>query len=151
MFLKESPQMVFSKWVAVAAACIGCGAASLPAEAHHSWFAVTDTSHPVQTRMTLTKIDWINPHTWLHFSLTKADGSAVQLALENEGIGGLRRAGFNSADDFPLGQAYDVIYYPNRDGSAGGFIAKITNSVTGRFYEEQAPGQPAGGRGGVDR
>jgi len=138
-----------SNWLAFAAASVGLSAVSLPAEAHHSWAAVTDTSHPVETRMALSKIDWINPHTWLHFTLRKPDGTVAQVSLENEGIAGLRRAGFSSAEDFPLGHLYDVTYYPNRDGSPGGFIAKITDVTTGRFYEEQAPGQPAGGRGGV--
>jgi len=141
--------MTFTHRIALAAVGIGGCLASLPADAHHSWFAVTDTDHPVLTRMTLTKIDWINPHTWLHFNLAGANGATVQVSLENEGIGGLRRAGFNTADDFALGQAYDVTYYPNRDGSPGGFIARIVNVANGRFYEEQAPGQPAGGRGGV--
>jgi hypothetical protein len=137
---------MLSKWIAFAAAGVGL---SVPAEAHHSWAAVTDTGHPVETRMALSKIDWINPHTWLHFTLRKPDGTVVQVSLENEGIAGLRRAGFSSAEDFPLGHLYDVTYYPNRDGTPGGFIAKITDVTTGRFYEEQAPGQPAGGRGGV--
>jgi hypothetical protein len=140
-----------TKWGALAAATVTFGVASLPAEAHHSWAAVTDTGRPVQTKMTLSRIDWINPHTWLHFSLTRADGTVMEVSLENEGIAGLRRAGFNSAADFPVGDVYDVTYYPNRDGSPGGFIAKIINVTTGRFYEEQAPGQPAGGRGGVVR
>ena len=62
---------------------------------------------------------------------------------------GERRAGFSGPEDFPIGQTYDVTYYPNRDSSPGGFIARIVNVTSGRFYEEQAPGQPAGGRGGV--
>jgi hypothetical protein len=143
--------MTSTEWVVFAAAGVGLTAASLPAAAHHSWAALTDTNRPVQIKMMLSKIDWINPHTWLHFNLTKADGTVVQVSLENEGIAGLRRAGFNGAADFPVGDLYDVTYYPNRDGSAGGFIAKIINVAYGRFYEEQAPGQPAGGRGGVIR
>src|ERR1700741_2075881 len=84
-----------------------------PAAAHHAWAAVTDTNHPVEAEMVLSKVDWINPHTWLHFSFTKTDGSVVQVSLENEGIAGLRRAGFNSVDDFPIGATYTVVYYPN--------------------------------------
>ena len=134
---------------ATAAGAVALLPVSTPASAHHAWAAVTDTNNPVEVKMVLSKIDWINPHTWLHFSLTKADGTVVQVSLENEGIAGLRRAGFNSATDFPVGQTYNVVYYPNRDGSAGGFIARITNLVSGRFYAEQAPGERAGGRGGV--
>jgi hypothetical protein len=132
-----------------AATSLALSTAGLPAAAHHSWAAVTDTNNPVQVRMTLTRIDWINPHTWLHFSHATADGAVEQVSLENEGIGGLRRAGFASEADFPVGETYDVTYYPNRDGSRGGFIARIVNVASGRFYEEQRPGQPPGGRGGV--
>jgi hypothetical protein len=101
--------------------------ASAPARAHHAIGAVVDSSRKVESMMVLTKVDWINPHIWLHFTLTKPDGVIVNdVAVEWMGVSALRQSGYADAGAFPLGRAYDVTYYPNRDGSPGGHVFAIS-------------------------
>jgi hypothetical protein len=134
--------------VAAAAAVAGL-IGSVPALAHHAIGSVVDTSRTLQGAMVLTKVDWINPHAWFHFSMTKPDGSVVKdVAVEWMGLSGLRQAGFASADAFPVGRSYTVVYYPNRDGSVGGHLVSMvdqtTSTVIGRAVAQPATvAQPA--------
>ena len=65
------------RWAAAAAAALFFGLTGVPADAHHSIQATVDTSKTVQGVMVLTKVDWVNPHAWFHFSLKKSDGAVV--------------------------------------------------------------------------
>ena len=113
------------------------GASSIlafPAAAHHS-FQAFDTERVVQSEMILTRLDWINPHAWFHFSLGLGDGTTVIVPIEGNNLGGLRRAGYRSPDQFTIGQTYRVRYHPNRDGTPGGVVVTMTNLATGRVYD----------------
>ena len=46
-------------------------AAGRPVQAHHAVGELVDTRKRVVQHMLLTKIDWINPHTWFHFDPTR--------------------------------------------------------------------------------
>src|SRR5688500_1334314 len=49
--------------------------AAVPLQAHHSLSAEYNTSAPVELRGTVTRVDWINPHTFIHLDVTRPDGS----------------------------------------------------------------------------
>jgi hypothetical protein len=116
--------------LAAAATCLCL--VSVPALAHHSIQAVVDTSRTTQVDMVLTKVDWVNPHAWFHFTLTRPDGTLVKdVAVEWMGLNGLRRSGFTE-DTFTPGGTYKVTYHPNRDGSPGGFLVGMVDQTTGR-------------------
>ncbi len=122
--------------IAAAAVVVAAFAAS-PANAHHAIGSVVDTTKTQQSMMVLTKVDWINPHAWFHFSMTKTDGSVIKdVAVEWQGIAGLRQRGYTGPEAFPVGRTYSVAYYPNRDGSPGGHLVSMvdqsTNTVVGR-------------------
>jgi hypothetical protein len=96
-------------------------APATPAAAHHSIWTTVNTDVEVVQSMTLTRIDWINPHIWLHFRLAKPDGSVVRdVAVEAESLAGMRQRGIPGPEAFPTGRVYKVTYYGNRDGSPGG-------------------------------
>ena len=51
------------------------------AEAHHAFAAEFDGNAPVLLRGTVTKVEWINPHAWIHMEVTKPDGKKEILSL----------------------------------------------------------------------
>ena len=63
---------------AVAALVLSVGAAS----AHHSFSAEFDANQPIQLRGTVAKVEWINPHTWIHIDVKKDDGTVESWAIE---------------------------------------------------------------------
>ena len=121
--------------LAVTAAAGACLLLTGAAQAHHAVQASVDINQNVEFDAVLTKIDWINPHTWMHFDITLADGTVVQdVLVESLGIAALRRVGLPSKSSFHVGDTYTITYYPNRDGSPGGFMSKMI-LPDGRVFE----------------
>ena len=126
--------------VATAGACLCLVAA--PAFAHHSIQATVDTSRVLQSEMVLTKVDWVNPHAWFHFSMAKSDGSTVKdVMVEWMGLSGLRQLGY-SANTFVVGRTFKVAYNPNRDGSAGGHLVTLVDETDGQVFGRNGAGPP---------
>jgi hypothetical protein len=98
----------------------------MPAGAHHAVQASVDINTNINTKATLTKIDWINPHTWMHFDITWPDGTvSKKVMIESLGIAALRQVGIDSKSALKVGEIYDITFYPNRDGTMGGFMSKM--------------------------
>src|SRR5436189_5239192 len=57
-------------------------AAAAPAFAHHAFAAEFDAKKPVKLRGTVTKMEWINPHTWLYLDVKKPDGTVEEWMIE---------------------------------------------------------------------
>ena len=105
-------------------AIIGLGLLWLaaPALAHHSFAAEFDASKEVTLKGTLTKLEWVNPHGWLHMDVKGPDGKVESWAVEAGGATALMRAGVRKTD-FAMGIELTV----------QGFLAKNgTKTVAGR-------------------
>ncbi len=71
-------------------------AAMLPAtaaHAHHAFAAEFDANQPITLRGTVTRVEWINPHTWIHIDVKDGDGKVVEWMIEGGTPNTLLRAG----------------------------------------------------------
>jgi len=69
-------------------------AAMRPVAAHHSFAAEFDASQPVTLHGTITKMEWINPHSWLHIDVKNADGTTTAWMIEGATPNTLLRRGY---------------------------------------------------------
>jgi hypothetical protein len=117
------------------AAGFGVLASGAPTEAHHAIGATVDTSKQLVSTMTLTKVDFINPHAWFHFTMKQTNGTLLKdVMIEWLSLAGLKQLGINKATDFDVGMTYNVTYNPNRDGSPGGHLVKMVDAE-GKVYQ----------------
>ena len=112
--------------VLAVAAGLGLVLATAPARAHHAVQASVDVEKTIKTQAVLTKVDWVNPHTWMRFDIAKPDGKVeTNVLIESLGIAALRKVGIDSKSAFKVGEKYNIYYFPNRDGSIGGFMTRM--------------------------
>ena len=90
--------------------------ARVPASAHHSFASEYDATKPVQLNGTVAKMEWINPHSWIHVDVKKQDGTVEKWAIEAGPPGTLVRAGFTK-DSLPVGTEIRVNGYRAKDGA----------------------------------
>ena len=87
-----------------------------PVTAHHSFSAEFDIDQPVTLEGTLTQLEWVNPHGWIHMEVLGADGEVVSWAVEMGNPTALLRRGLRQSD-FPPGIEFVVEGYKAKDGT----------------------------------
>ena len=85
----------------VAGAAFAVAAAVVPVLAHHSFAAEFDAKKPVKLRGTVTKMEWINPHSWIHIDVKTPDGKVEQWMVEGGAPNALLRRGWNKNSLLP--------------------------------------------------
>ena len=91
-------------------------ATAVPVRAHHAFAAEFDAKKPLQLRGTVTKMEWINPHAWIHIDVKKPDGTVEAWMIEGGTPNTLLRRGFTKNSLLP-GTEIIVDGYQAKDGS----------------------------------
>jgi len=91
-------------------------AAAGPAWAHHAFASEFDAKKPVKFTATVTKMEWINPHAWMHVEVKKPDGTTENWMIEAGSPNSLFRRGITK-DTVRVGMQVVVDGYQARDGS----------------------------------
>jgi len=100
----------------IPAAVLAVLAAGAPLSAHHAFAAEFDGSKPVTLTGTVTKMEWTNPHAWLHVDVKGPDGKVVSWMIEGGAPNALLRRGWNRTS-VTQGTAIVVQGFRARDGS----------------------------------
>ena len=86
--------MRFRHFVVVPAVALLVAALAPRLLAHHSFAAEFDAKQPVTLKGVITRMEWINPHAWLHIDVKKDDGTVEQWMIEGGTPNTLLRRGF---------------------------------------------------------
>jgi hypothetical protein len=86
-----------------------------PLWAHHAFAAEFDAKKPIKLQGTITKIEWINPHSWIHIDVKNSDGTTTSWMIECGSPNTLFRRGFTK-DSLPSGVEVIVDGYLAKDG-----------------------------------
>ncbi len=102
--------------VVVAGTGLWLAGAAVPVSAHHAFAAEFESTKPVNFKGTVTKMEWTNPHVWLHIDVKKPDGTVENWAFEGGTPTVLFRRGFTKNSLLP-GTEIVVDGYQSKDGS----------------------------------
>jgi hypothetical protein len=112
-------------WKVVSLTAVAATTFVTSALAHHS-FAMFDAQQTVTMQGTVKEFEWVNPHSWLRFTVNdEKAGKPVVWAIELSSPGRLVTMGMR-ADSLKVGDQVSVTFHPMKDGTRGGqFIQAV--------------------------
>ena len=121
--------------------------ATVPVTAHHAFSAEFEADKPVTLKGTVTEVEWINPHTWIHIDVKGPDGKVTNWMIEGGPPNALLRRGFTK-NSLPAGVEIVVQGYLTKDGTERANGRDLTFADGKKLFIGSAgtgaPGDPAG-------
>lgn|SRR5262245_16902760 len=109
-----------------------------PMAAHHSFAAEFDATKPVTVKGAVTRMDWVNPHSWVHFDVKMPDGKVVNWGAETPPTNVLFRNGWKK-DSLKIGDEIQVQGFAAKDGSSNMWASTVTLVSTGQRILQMMP------------
>jgi hypothetical protein len=110
------------------------------AAAHHG-FGTFDMGNEIELTGVVTRVDFVNPHSWLYLDVTTSDGALVAYRCEMRAATVLRRSGW-SADMFTLGERVRITGSPDRNDPNSCYMSTIffaDGSTMNRYGQREQP------------
>jgi Family of unknown function (DUF6152) len=140
-------------WVVASTASLLLATTTPEAGAHHSFAAEFDANSPVTLKGTITKMEWINPHSWLHINVKNADGSTSEWMIEGATPNTLLRRGF-TREAVKAGTEITIVGFRAKNGAnrangrdlilPDGSRLFMSSSGTGAPGDTEAPAENEG-------
>jgi hypothetical protein len=133
--------MIMRKTLAVMMVAAGLLLAAAPVWAHHAFAAEFDAAKPVKFHGTVTKMEWINPHAWIHIDVKGDDGKVTPWMIEAAAPNALLRRGWTK-QSLLAGTEILVEGYQAKDGAnrANGSIITFTDGK--KLFVGSSKGDP---------
>jgi hypothetical protein len=111
--------------------------------AHHAFAAEFDAKRPVKLKGKITRLEWINPHSWIHIEVVGEDGKATPWMIEGGSPNSMFRRGFTQ-QSLALGTEIVVEGYQAKDGANRAVGSDLTYVSTGKrlFMGSSSPDSP---------
>jgi hypothetical protein len=123
--VKEGPAMTFRVIAVLALGMAGALLGGARLSAHHSLASQFDEGKPLTLQGVITKVEWVNPHVYVHIDVKDDSGAMEQWSLETLPPATLRKGGLRS-DMLGKGEMVTVLAYRARNESKLAFLRKIT-------------------------
>ena len=138
-------------FIVAGAAAVSMALGSAVALAHHAFAAEFDANLPVNLRGNVTRVEWINPHAWIHIDNKKPDGTVEGWMVEGGTPNTLLRRGITK-DSLKIGTEIVVRGYQSKDALCKPKCRANGRDVTfpdgrkldaGSSYQQAPPPEPA--------
>ena len=109
--MKMSTRVICATFVAGAVAVL---LYAVPAVAHHAFGAEFDPDAPIRLQGTIVRVEWVNPHSWIHIDVANDDGTSQVWMVEGGTPNVLQRRGLRR-ECLPIGSELIVDGYQAKD------------------------------------
>jgi len=119
--------------------------AALPAWTHHSFVAEFDRTKVVKLKGKVVKMEWVNPHAWIHVAVPNKDGTTTTWMIEGNTPNGLIRRGFTK-ESLQKGTELSVEGFQARSGENKANGSSITFNDGKKLFLGSSSGDEPGGK-----
>ena len=139
--------MVMRMTASLLIAGIALLAATVPVVGHHAFGAEFDPDAPIRLQGKVVKLEWVNPHAWIHIEIKKPDGNAEVWMVEGGTPNTLLRRGL-TRESLTIGTELIVDGYQTKDHSLKRVNGRDVTFTDGRkmFMGSSGTGAPRDGR-----